>query len=101
MRKLRILAIAVATAFLFGALAPAPAHAKTDVTTTVIIVVSVVGGLAVIALVATLIMRRDKKIFRFDPAQGQRSDDPLAPKGGVRIGLDCPPTADGRPLVCW
>jgi hypothetical protein len=101
MKRLRTLTIALTTAFLLVALAPERARALSKTETTIVIVASVVGGLAVVALVATLIMRQDKKIFRLDPVPGEPGADPLAPKSGMRFALDCPTTADGRPLVCW
>lgn len=102
MRKLRTLAVAVAALFLFGALAPDPARAiSKDTETAIIIVGSIIGGLIVVAIIATIVMRQDKKIFHLDEARPPSDDDPLARKSGLRFATGCPTGADGRPLVCW
>jgi hypothetical protein len=100
MRKLRNLAIAVAALFLIGTLAPPKAHANT--TDTVIIICSIVGGLAVIALTATLIMRsQNKKIFGLQEPRAPKDDNRIATQRKVRFLTECPVTAEGRPMVCW
>jgi spore maturation protein SpmA len=101
MSKLRVLALAIAAFFLIGTIAPSRAQANT--TDAVIIVGSIIGGLIVVAIIATIAIRQHnkKKIFKLDEARGPENDDAAAQKHKVGFLTQCPMTAQGRPMVCW
>jgi hypothetical protein len=83
---------------------PQPVHADTDTTTILIVVGAVIGGLALFALIMTLLVRNNPAWMPFtqgpDLQRYNRFGGP-PPEQGVRFGLACASQKAGLPLVCW
>ena len=101
MSKLRVLAVAIAAFFLVGTIAPSRAQANT--TDAIIIVGSIIGGLIVVAIIATIAIREHnkKKIFKLVDTRGPENGDAVGQTHKVGFVTQCPMTAEGRPMVCW
>lgn len=95
----RKLVVMVALAvFLATSIAPQPARADDD-NLVYIIPAAVAGVVAVIVIVAILMADRTEPEFEV-----QARTLPLPPEASpppLRIGMDCPSTAAGQPLLCW
>ncbi len=82
---------------------PEPVMAGTDTITIVYVLVGVVGGLALIALLMTLLVRNNPAWMPLGPtpdlAKGDRFGRP--PDAGVRFGLGCGVRDGALPLICW
>ena len=83
---------------------PQPVHANSSDTETVLIILgAVIGGLALFALIMTLIVRNNPAWMPI--AQGpdlQRYDRFRGPpEGGVKFGLSCGVRDGAMPLLCW
>jgi hypothetical protein len=82
---------------------PQPAQADSSTETILIVLGGVIGGLAILALIMTLIVRNNPAWMPL--AQGpdlQRYDryrDP--PQDGVKFGLRCGIRDGAMPLLCW
>jgi hypothetical protein len=82
---------------------PTPAYASSDAATIAIILGGVIGGLALIAVIVTLLVRNNPAWMPAVPAPEEvlrsspwhRTDDRL------RFGLGCGVRDGGVPLVCW
>jgi len=104
-RLLRVLTtciVAITFTVVISAVQPQPAHAdSTDTTTILIILGGVMGGLALIALIATLLVRNNPAWMPaapdFDLKRVARDQRPPT----TRWGLDCGWRQGGVPLVCW
>ena len=84
---------------------PRPAQA-TDTTTLIIILAGVFGGLAIFAIVMTLIVRNNPAWMSLGPLPDVTRREGLwggGPPGGrpVKFGLDCGIRSEGVPLLCW
>ena len=96
-RRLAV-AIAVAVALMFGAISPAPAHA--DDTEVAIIIGAVVGGLVVVALVATALFRDNPALRSFRPPAEDTAA--LADRDRIRFGMQCASRDGSAPaIMCW
>jgi len=82
---------------------PQPAMASTDTTTILIVLGSVVGGLALIALIMTLIVRNNPAWMPLGPTPDLAKSDRFGrpPDAGVRFGLGCGVRDGALPLICW
>ena len=83
---------------------PQPAHADSDTETILIVLGAVIGGLALFALIMTLLVRNNPAWMPM--AQGpdlQRYDKFRGPpeSGGLKFGLRCGARNGAMPLVCW
>lgn len=83
---------------------PQPVQANSDTTTILIVLGSVLGGLALFALIMTLIVRNNPAwmpvaqgpdLTRYDKFRGPPDS------GGVHFGLRCGVRDGAMPLVCW
>ncbi len=103
-RLLRVLTTFV-VAFTFTvvvtAVQPKPVYAETDTTEILIILGAVFGGLAIIAIIATLLVRNNPAWMPMAPGPDLKrlARDEHPP--GVRWGLDCGWRPGGVPLICW
>ncbi len=81
---------------------PEPAMA-TDTTTILIVLGSVVGGLALIALLMTLLVRNNPAWMPLGPTPDLAKSDRFGrpPDAGVRFGLGCGVRDGALPLICW
>ncbi len=82
---------------------PQPVQADSSTTTILIVVGAVVGGLALVALIMTLLVRNNPAwmplaqgpdLERYDRFRGP-------PDGGVKFGLRCGVHDGSLPLLCW
>ena len=82
---------------------PTPAYADTDATTIAIILGGVIGGLALIAIIMTLIVRNNPAWMPAVPQADAvlRASPWDAAADRVRFGLRCGIRDGGVPLVCW
>lgn len=85
------------------AVRPAPVHAASDPATIAIILGGVIGGLALIAVIVTLIVRNNPAWLPAVPAADAalRASPWDKPDDRVRFGLRCGVRDGGVPLVCW
>ncbi len=81
---------------------PEPAMA-TETTTILIVLGSVVGGLALIALLMTLLVRNNPAWMPLGPTPDLAKSDRFGrpPDAGVRFGLGCGVRDGALPLICW
>lgn len=83
---------------------PQPVHADSDTETILIVLGAVIGGLALFALIMTLIVRNNPAWMPFttgpDLTRYNRFGGP-PPEQGVQFGLACASQRGGLPLVCW
>lgn len=84
---------------------PQPVHADSDTETVLIVLGAVIGGLALFALIMTLLVRNNPAWMPFtsqtpDLQRYNRLGGP-PPKRGVEFGLACASPRGGLPLVCW
>lgn len=102
-RTLVSVVLVVALLFAICTVRPTPAYAKSDTTTIAIILGGVIGGLAVIAIIMTLIVRNNPAwmpaLPQADAALRASPWDPPADR--VRFGTRCGIRDGGVPLVCW
>ena len=100
LRVFTTLIVAITFTVAITAVQPQPAYA-TSTTTLIVILAAVVGGLAIIALVMTLLVRNNPAWMPLAPgadfARLERDQKPP----GVRFGPACGWRAGGVPLVCW
>lgn len=86
------------------AVKPQPVYAD-DTTTILIILGAVIGGLALFALIMTLIVRNNPAWMPLGPTPDtlRANRYPGAPPGGspLRFGTDCGVRDGGMPLLCW
>jgi hypothetical protein len=82
---------------------PAPVYANSSGTTIAIILGGVIGGLALIAVIVTLIVRNNPAWMPAVPsADAVLKATPWdEPAERVRFGLGCGVRDGGVPLVCW
>lgn len=82
---------------------PRPVHADSDTTTILIILGAVIGGLALFALIMTLIVRNNPAWMPLGPGpEHTRADRGWGdPPGKVRFALDCGMRDGSVPLLCW
>lgn len=82
---------------------PRPVHADTDTETILIVLGAVIGGLALFALIMTLIVRSNPAWMPLGPAPDIARTDRYGrpPDEGVRFGLGCGIRQGTLPLVCW
>jgi len=83
---------------------PQPVHANSNDTETVLIILgAVIGGLALFALIMTLIVRNNPAwmpiaqgpdLTRYDRFRGP-------PESAVKFGLSCGVRDGAMPLLCW
>ncbi len=94
----RKLVVMVALAvFLAASVAPPQAQADTD-ELVYIIPAAVAGVVAVIVIIAILMADRTEPEFELQ--RRVLMPEPAAPPP-FRIGLQCPATPQGQPLLCW
>ena len=84
---------------------PQPVYADSDTETILIILGAVIGGLALFALIMTLIVRNNPAWMPLGPtADTKRLDgawkDPPGERG-VKFGLSCGARDGAMPLFCW
>jgi hypothetical protein len=101
-RTLISLVLVVTLFFAVCTVRPAPVYA-TDTTTIAIILGGVIGGLALIAVIMTLIVRNNPAWMPALPsADATLKATPWDPPSErVRFGLGCGVRDGGVPLVCW
>ncbi len=87
----------LAAALLVAAVSVVPRRAAADDNLEYIIPAAVTGVVAVIVIVAILMADRTDPDMDFTASRL----DYEPPSGGVKLALDCPMTAAGRPLLCW
>jgi hypothetical protein len=82
---------------------PQPVMAETDTTTILIVLGAVVGGLALIALIMTLIVRNNPAWMPLGPTPDLSKSDRFGrpPDKGVQFGLGCGVRDGALPLICW
>jgi hypothetical protein len=82
---------------------PTPVYANSSTETILIVLGGVIGGLAVIALIMTLIVRNNPAWMPVAPQADAalRSSAWDRPHDRVRFGLGCGIRDGGVPLVCW
>ncbi len=82
---------------------PRPVYADTDTETILIVLGSVIGGLALLALVLTLIVRNNPAWMPLGPSPDTVRTDRFGrpPDDGIRFGLGCGVRNGTLPLVCW
>jgi len=102
-RTLISLVLMVTLLFAVCSVRPAPVYADTDTTTILIILGGVIGGLAVIAVIMTLIVRNNPAWMPALPsADATLKATPWdRPSARVRFGLGCGVRDGSVPLVCW
>jgi len=101
MRALTTLLVAITFTVAVTVVKPTPAHASTDTTTIIIVLAGVFGGLAIIAIVFTLLVRNNPAWMPLAPgadlARLERDQKPPA----IRFGPACGWREGGMPLLCW
>lgn len=83
---------------------PQPVHADSDTETILIVLGAVIGGLALFALIMTLIVRNNPAWMPFTQAPDLQRYTRFGgppPEPGVRWGLGCAGPKGGMALVCW
>ena len=82
---------------------PQPVMADTDTETILIVLGAVIGGLALIALIMTLIVRNNPAWMPLGPTPELTRADRFGrpPDEGVRFGLACGVRQGAVPLFCW
>lgn len=82
---------------------PTPVQASSDAATIAIILGGVIGGLALIAVIVTLIVRNNPAWMPALPAPDAtlRASPWDRPHERVRFGLGCGVRDGGVPLLCW
>ena len=83
---------------------PHPVYANSDDTTTLLIILgAVIGGLALFALVMTLIIRNNPAWMPIAPGPDLSKAHPWeAPDSArVKFGFGCGLRSEGLPLLCW
>jgi hypothetical protein len=82
---------------------PRPVQADTDTTTILIVLGAVIGGLALFALIMTLIVRNNPAWMPLAQGPDLQQYDRLRgpPDGGVKFALGCGVRDGALPLVCW
>jgi hypothetical protein len=83
---------------------PQPVHAQDDTTTILIVLGAVVGGLAIFALVMTLLVRNNPAwmpLSQGPDLQRYNRFGGAPPEQGVQFGLACASQKAGVPLFCW
>ncbi len=82
---------------------PTPAYANSDAATIAIILGGVIGGLALIAIIMTIIVRNNPAWMPAVPQADAvlRASPWDRPAGRMRFGLRCGSRDGGVPLVCW
>ncbi|MDX2166538.1 MAG: hypothetical protein SF182_05720 [Deltaproteobacteria bacterium] len=101
LRLLTTLTVAITFTVVVTAVQPQPVYANTDTETILIVLGAVFGGLAIIAIVATLLVRNNPAWMPAAPGLDVKhlARDERPP--GVRFGLDCGWRPGGMPLLCW
>jgi hypothetical protein len=104
LRVLTSLIVIVTFTVAVAVVQPQPVHADSSDTTTVLIILgAVIGGLALFALIMTLLVRNNPAwmpvaqgpdLQRYDRFRGP-------PDGGVKFGLSCGGRDGAMPLLCW
>ncbi len=98
MKSKRVLvSVVVAVALLVGVMAPRPARADTE--TTLIILGSVVGGVAVLAVIMTAMVRGNPAWLPAAPQGAEQNGSDS--RGSLRFGPQCAPGDGNVPLMCW
>jgi hypothetical protein len=73
-----------------------------DTTTILIILGAVIGGLALFALIMTLIVRNNPAWMPLGPMpEKKRADRDWSDPPGIKFGFDCGVRSGGMPLLCW
>lgn len=82
---------------------PRPVYADTDTETILIVLGAVIGGLALFALIMTLIVRNNPAWMPIAPTPDLSRTDRFGrpPDEGVRFGLACGVRNGAMPLLCW
>jgi hypothetical protein len=96
--KQTMVAIVLAAALTFNVVTPSPARALDTVS---LVFISIGSYVALVTVGALLTTHRANPLFMQETLPEQR--DPLArtQQDGIHFGMQCRPTADGRPLLCW
>ena len=95
--------LVVALVFTLCAVRPAPVYANTDTTTILIILGGVIGGLMIVAIIMTLIVRNNPAWMpALPPGDAALRSNPWDPPDNrVRFGWRCGVRDGALPLVCW
>lgn len=101
LRLLTTLVVAITFTVAVTAVQPKPAYADTDTETILIVLGAVFGGLAIIAIVATLLVRNNPAWMPAAPVPDLKRIARDEHPPGVRFGLDCGWRQGGVPLLCW
>ena len=82
---------------------PEPAHANSSTETILIVLGGVIGGLALFALIMTLIVRNNPAWMPIAPGPDLQRYDRFRgpPESTVHFGLGCGVHDGAMPLVCW
>lgn len=100
-RLLTTLLVAITFTVAVTAVQPPPAQADTDTETILIVLGAVFGGLAIIAIIATLLVRNNPAWMPAAPELDLKHLGRDERPPGMRWGLDCGWRRGGVPLVCW
>ncbi len=76
-----------------------PRAARADIQQVLIITSAVAGGLVLISIIGTSLMRDDPRFLPLDSRP--LNSDPLHKDTRVRFGARCPQIPDGALAVCW
>ena len=101
LRVLTTLVVAITFTVAITVVQPKPAYADTDTETILIVLGGVIGGLAIIALIMTLIVRNNPAWMPLGPSPDLKRVARDQQPPGVRFGFDCGWRTGGVPLVCW
>lgn len=82
---------------------PQPVQADSDTETILIVLGAVIGGLAIFALIMTLIVRDNPAWMPLAQGPDLQHYDKFRgpPDPGVKFGLGCGVQRDGLSLLCW
>jgi hypothetical protein len=85
------------------AVQPKPVYASSSTTTILIVLGSVIGGLALFALIMTLIVRNNPAWMPLAPGPDLAKAHPWEPPESkpIKFGLGCGVRPEGVPLLCW
>ena len=95
--------LTIALIFTLCTVKPTPVYASSDAATIAIVLGGVIGGLMVVAVIVTLIVRNNPAWMPALPqAEGAQHRNPWdRPDDRVRFGWSCGVRGGAMPLVCW